>query len=75
MGGDAGDQEIYSYVRLNGEIIARGNAGITSYNAWDTPRLTFSCAQGDSVVCGIYVRCDGAGAWGKIDDMTVCAAE
>ena len=75
MGGDAGDQEIYSYVRLNGEIIARRNAGITSYNAWDTPRLTFSCAQGDSVVCGIYVRCDGAGAWGKIDDMTVCAAE
>ena len=75
MGGDSGNQEIYSYVKLNGEIILRQDSGITSYNAWDTPKLSFSCAEGDQVTCGIYVRCDGAGAWGKIDDMTVCSAE
>ena len=71
MGGDAGNQEIYSYVKVNGEIIDTCDSKITSYNVWDTPRLIFDCKDGDHVVCGIFVRCDGAGAWGKIDDMIV----
>ena len=75
MGGDAGDQEVYSYVKIDGEIVETAPAAITSYNQWDTPSISFACAEGQSVVCGISVRCDGAGAWGKIDDMTVCAAE
>ena len=74
MGGDAGDQEIYSYVKLDGGIIAQCPAAITSWNSWDTPRLSFTCAEGQQVTCGIFVRCDGAGAWGKIDDMSVLMA-
>ncbi len=75
MGGGGGGQEIYSYVKLDGEEIARQDSGITSWNSWDTPRITFTCQEGQKVVCGISVRCDGAGAWGKIDDMVVCGAE
>lgn len=74
MGGDAGEQEIYSYVKIDGETIAEQKSGITSYNEWDTPRIVFSCEEGQQVTCGISVRCDGAGAWGKIDDMILCTA-
>ncbi len=75
MGGDAGDQEIYSYVKIDGETAAVCPAKITSYNEWDTPSLTFSVSEGQEIVCGIFVRCDGAGAWGKIDDAVVSSAE
>ncbi len=71
MGGDAGSQEIYTYVRVNGETAATAPAKITSYNNWDTPEIVFECQEGQEVVCGIFIRCDGADAWGKIDDMTV----
>ncbi len=74
MGGDAGEQEIYSYVKLDGEEAARQAGSITSWNSWDTPRIEFTVAEGQKVACGISVRCDGAGAWGKIDDMIVCSA-
>ena len=71
MGGDADPQEVYSYVKADGEIIATSPAVITSYNNWDTPVIHFECAEGQAITCGIFVRCDGAGAWGKIDDMVV----
>ena len=71
MGGDAGSQEVYSYVKIDGETVATAPAKITSYNNWDTPEIVFTCAEGQEVIAGISVRCDGAGAWGKIDDMTV----
>lgn len=71
MGGDAGETDIYSYVKINGEIIATAPLGITSYNEWDTAVIPeFSCSAGDEITVGIYVKCQGAGngAWGKIDD-------
>ena len=73
MGGDAGQQEIWSYVKIDGEIVATCPAAITKWNEWKTPEIRFSCGEGQEVVCGIYVRCDGAGAWGKIDDLYVNA--
>ena len=73
MGGDAGEQEIWSYVKINGEIVATCPAAITKWNEWKTPEIRFSCVEGQDVVCGIYVRCDGAGAWGKIDALYVNA--
>ncbi len=73
MGGDAGQQEIWSYVKIDGEIIATCPAEITSWNEWKTPEIHFSLSEGQEAVCGIYVRCDGAGAWGKIDDLFVNA--
>lgn len=69
QGGDAGDQTVYSYVKINGETVATADAVITSWNKWDTPVINgISVAEGDTVTVGIYVRCAGAGAWGKIDD-------
>lgn len=71
MGGDAGETDIYAYVKVNGETVATAPMGITSYGSWDTATTpAFTCQEGDQVVVGVYVRCQGAGsgAWGKIDD-------
>ncbi|MBR4501297.1 MAG: glycosyl hydrolase 53 family protein [Clostridia bacterium] len=73
MGGDAGQQDIRSYVKIDGETVATCPAVITKWNEWKTPEVRFSCEEGQEVICGVYVRCDGAGAWGKIDDLYVNA--
>ena len=76
MGGDGGNTEIYAYVKRNGEIVARGDTTITVYNEWHTAAIQgVECAEGDTLTVGLYVRCDGANAWGKIDDAMLNAAE
>ena len=69
MGGDGGNTEIYAYVKVNGQIVATADTTITVYNEWHTAvidRIEYS--EGDSIVVGIYVKCSGPNAWGKIDD-------
>ena len=72
MGGDCGTTEIYAYVKINGETVARSDLmNITGYNNWDQKMTTpFDHTAGDEVTVGVYVKCQGAGngAWGKIDD-------
>ena len=71
MGGDCGEQEVYAYVKINGEIVYKENTQFTVYNEWHTVTINnIECAEGDTVVVGIYVKCGGSGngAWGKIDD-------
>ncbi len=71
MGGDAGNTDIYAYVKVNGETAATAPMKITSYGNWDTAVTpAFTCDAADEVVVGVYVKCQGAGngAWGKIDD-------
>lgn len=69
MGGDGGDTEIYAYVRINGEIISRAPVQITVYDEWHTAKISdINCAEGDVLTVGIYVKCAGPNAWGKIDD-------
>ena len=71
MGGDAGDTDIYAYIKIDGEIVATAPLGITSYNEWDTARITdVDYTEGQVLTAGIYVQCSGSGngAWGKIDD-------
>lgn len=71
MGGDAGETEIYAYVKINGVIVAQETLGITGYLNWDTAKITDIEYDGSSsIVVGIYVKCSGSGngAWGKIDD-------
>ncbi len=71
MGGDAGDSDIYAYVKLNGEIVATKALGMTGYGSWDTAVIEDIDYNGtDVITVGIYVKCsgDGNGAWGKIDD-------
>ena len=71
MGGDAGNHTVSAYVKINGEVVASAPMGITSYGNWDTAEITgFEVSEGDEVVVGIEVQCEGSGngAWGKIDD-------
>lgn len=71
MGGDCGKTEIYSYVKINGEIIKTCPMEITSYGNWDTSLIDgIEYSSGDKISVGIFVKCEGAGngAWGKIDD-------
>ena len=71
MGGDCGDTDIYLYVKVNGEIIAKKALTINGYGNWDTEVTDpFEYTEGAEIVVGIYVKCkgEGNGAWGKIDD-------
>jgi arabinogalactan endo-1,4-beta-galactosidase len=70
QGGDGGATDIYSYVKINGEIRQTQKSGITVYNSWDTPVIEdIEVSEGDRLTAGIYVQCEGPGAWGKIDDF------
>ncbi len=74
MGGDAGEHEVYAYVKVDGEEVNTAAAKITVYNEWHTAVIDrFEVQEGQEVTVGIYVRCkgDGNGAWGKIDDAKV----
>ena len=71
MGGDAGETDIYAYVKRNGELVGTQAMKITSYGEWDTATIRgIEYAKGDVLTVGIFVKCQGsgAGAWGKIDD-------
>lgn len=71
MGGDAGESDIYAFVKINGAIAATHPMTITSYGSWDTAVIeNIACGESDTVAVGVYVKCSGAGngAWGKIDD-------
>ncbi len=69
MGGDCGTTEIYAYVKLNGEIVARADGKMTVYNEWHTAKIDGIEYNGfDEIVVGIYVKCSGPSAWGKIED-------
>lgn len=69
MGGDCGATEIYAYVKINGQIVAKADTTVTVYNEWHTAKVTgITCQPGDTVTVGLYVQCASAGAWGKIDD-------
>ena len=69
MGGDGGKTEIYAYVKINGEIVAKADTTITVYNEWHTATISgIEYTEGDTLTVGIYVKCAGPNAWGKIDD-------
>ena len=70
MGGDAGEQEIYAYVKLDGETVATAPMAITGYGSWDRGLVEgIEYTEGQSLSVGVYVKCagEGSGAWGKID--------
>lgn len=69
MGGDGGETEIYSYVKVNGALVQRADTQITVYDEWHTAAIDgIEHAEGDTLTVGIYVKCSGPNAWGKIDD-------
>ncbi len=75
MGGDGGETDIYAYVKINGEIVYTAETEITVYNEWHTAAIgNIEYNEGDSIVVGIYVKCAGPNAWGKIDDALVNSA-
>ncbi|MBE6542125.1 MAG: extra-cellular endo-beta-1,4-galactanase [Ruminococcaceae bacterium] len=69
MGGDGGECDIYAYVKINGEISYKADTQITVYNEWHTASINdIEYTEGDEISVGIYVKCAGPNAWGKIDD-------
>lgn len=69
MGGDGGTTDIYAYVKINGEIVHKAKTEITVYDEWHTATVSgIEYSAGDTITVGIYVKCAGANAWGKIDD-------
>ena len=76
MGGDAGDHEVYAWVKAGDTVLGTAPMSITSYGSWDTGTVPDFDYTGDQpLTVGVYVRCQGAGngAWGKIDDARLNA--
>ena len=71
MGGDAGDYESYAYIKKGDEVSAECGLQITAWNAWHEGACETEVEEGGSLTVGVYVRCGGAGAWGKIDGATL----
>lgn len=75
MGGDGGNTEIYAFVKINDQIVARADTRITVYNEWYTAEIKdIEYTEGDTISVGIYVKCAGPNAWGKIDDAMLNSA-
>ena len=69
MGGDGGATDIYAYVKINGEVVYKADTVITVYNEWHTAEINnIEYLDSDEMIVGIYVKCAGPNAWGKIDD-------
>lgn len=69
MGGDCGTTDIYSYVKINGQIVYTAPLEVTVYKEWHTAVIeNIEYNEGDVIVVGIYFKCSGPNAWGKIDD-------
>lgn len=71
MGGDCGTTDIYSYVKIDGQIVSKQALTINGYGNWDTQVINgISYTAGQTITVGVYVKCSGSGngAWGKIDD-------
>ena len=76
QGGDAGEAEVYAYVRLDGEVIATAPLAITSCNNWSTAEIRdIPYAEGQTLTVGVHVKCagEGNGAWGMIDEAILNA--
>ena len=70
MGGDGGETEIYAYVLVNGEELARDPMKITVWKEWDRGSIGgIRLNGGETLTVGVSVKCrgEGSGAWGKID--------
>ena len=71
QGGDAGEAEVYAYVKLDGEVVATAPLEITWYNNWSTAEIRdVAVAAGGTLTVGVHVKCagEGNGAWGMIDE-------
>ena len=63
-------QNIYAYVKINGEVLNSQNGYITSYNGGYSDILIENIQYnvGDSIVIGFHIECSEAGVWGDVDD-------
>ena len=71
QGGDAGEAEVYAYVKLDGEVVATAPLTITRYNSWSTAKIgDIAFTDGRTLTVGVHVKCagEGSGAWGMIDE-------
>ncbi len=69
MGGEAGETDIYAYIKVDGKIVRTEKLTVTVYNEWHTAHIENIEYDGNGTfTVGIAVKCAGSNAWGKIDD-------
>lgn len=68
QGGDAGDNEMFIYVKVGDQTYMQGFA-VAGWQKWQKPVISgISVKAGETVTVGISVKAAG-GAWGTIDDI------
>lgn len=69
MGGNSGESQVYAYIKIGDEIVYKADTLITNFNEWHTATIRNFDYHGEkTLTVGIYVKCQGDNAWGKIDD-------
>ena len=75
-GGPTGDavpestQNMYLYIKVNGNIVAQQSGKVTVYKAWSDIKINnISVQAGDTVTVGMHIECSLKGIWGDIDDV------
>jgi arabinogalactan endo-1,4-beta-galactosidase len=67
-GGDGGpDADIYAYIKVDGEEIARAPTALSGFRNYSRPTVTAEIS-GDTLTVGVYLSC-GTGGWGAFDDF------
>ena len=73
QGGDFNpDAEVYMYVKVNGDEMARSdNVSLDGWVNWKNPQIEgIEASAGDTITVGAYVKCD-AEAWATFDDFSL----
>ncbi len=68
-GGNAANQEMYIYARVDGQVVATAPMSVTKWQEWQNPTLRNIFVKNGEITVGAYVTCDGSGPWGKLDDF------
>lgn len=67
--GDVANLNIYTYAKINGEIVATAPGLISEYKAWHDSLLdNIPYEKGQELIVGVHVECSNAGVWGSIED-------
>ena len=70
-GGDASEQAMYIYVKIDGKLYATAEMSVTKWKAWQHPVIQNIPVTDGVITVGAYIQCTGSGPWGKLDDWTL----
>ena len=67
-GGDASEQAMYLYVKIDGKLYATAEMSVTKWKEWQHPVIQNIPVIDGVITVGAYIQYTGSGPWEKLDD-------